>query len=555
MNKRKNSERRFVPLIAVPERLSGFLDDMLALRFPMERCFSLRDLLIALGAVLVLLLSIVIRPLAGYRIYVCLAAAITAVVPLLLSAVRLVRRSCFPAEECAVLLSAAVFFLLKDYYAAVLLPVFSTLLVQTQSYSLLQRNAAMANAPEGFPLPQLDKTEHGRWIQSGSLSFFSLLVLAAVILGITALFHWEAPQPYLHALAVCLALSGPSAAIFAGSLTHFGTYYTAACEKIEFSDQQTAADYSRCSLFVFSKTGTVTDGHYVITEVAPVKATREELIRLAALAECRSEHPIAQALKQAAGFPADYVPEQLLEVNEIPGKGVSSFYAGKQIYVGNAEFLEEHGVWFQIPARSGSAIHIAVDNRYCGYLMISDNIRGGAFEALEELRGEGVRNLTMLTGDVRSAAKPLASSLNFDLVKAQLSPSEKGAAIRYLRFTNGDRAHLACVGDGYHDADMFEEADISVCLESGYKTEADVRIRSDDIMTLPASYRICRSGRRLLTAVLTALLAAKLLFCVAGCAGLLPAALLLTLDGICGIAAVVRSMMSFRTSGKREAGE
>ena len=284
----------------------------------------------------------------------------------------------------------------------------------------------------------------------------------------------------------------------------------------------------------------------MISEIAPIGISEEELLRIAALAECRSSHPIAKALMEASGLQDGSAVSDLLSVEEIPGKGISAFYAGHQIYVGNGALLDEHGIWFAVPAKSGSAIHVAVDNSYRGYIMISDTIRDGAFDALEELREAGASTLAMLTGDVRSTARALASSLNFDMVKPELTPEEKGAAVKYLRSVHGDDAHIACVGDGFQDAEMFQQSDISVCLEAKEDCTAEVRIYSGDILCIPKSYRICRKAAGMMILSLAAVAAVKLILFILGMRSLIPDSLALAADSLVGTAVTVYSLLSFR---------
>ena len=148
-----------------------------------------------------------------------------------------------------------------------------------------------------------------------------------------------------------------------------------------------------------------------------------------------------------------------MQIEEIPGRGVSAFIEGRHIYVGNAALMEEHGIWYQTPTRVGTAIHVAVENRYWGHILLSDKLREGAFDALEDLRARGVKQMVMLTGDVLSVTRNVAAALNFDMVRAELSPAAKLSAIRYLLRGMGDDTTLAYVGDGIHDAPLFDEAE------------------------------------------------------------------------------------------------
>ena len=317
-----------------------------------------------------------------------------------------------------------------------------------------------------------------------------------------------------------LVLSSPSAVLFSALLTHFGAIYSAAKAEILFDSDLTPEAFQRCRLFAFSKTGTVTDGRFVVSEIKPVRE--------------------------------GVVPQGVLETKEIPGKGVSTFFSGHHIYVGNAGLLEDNGIWYQIPDKTGSAIHVAVDSTYRGYIMISDTLRENAFEALEELRALGVTTLVMLTGDVRSSARTLASSLNFDMVKPELNPEEKGSAIRYLRSAHGDRARIACVGDGYHDADMFREADISVCLEPRDEAPgANVSIFPNNISLIPLAFRIARITERTLLINCAGLLGVKILLAVLGAAAVFQTGLVAGLDFLFGAAATVYALTCLTLEKRR----
>ena len=486
MSKHSSAFNTIPSVLSIPEKLNAWIRKLLGLRFPVERHFSGRDLLLTACAGLVLLLSVLIRALAPFRLYACVLAALAAAVPLALQGYRMIRQKKAPLEECTWLLSALLAMLIGETTAAPLILIFANLLMQAEAYSLLHRDAAtdyLADSDlklrHAVETADTEKSPERRVLASASLGFYVLYVLIALVFAGCALFHVTDYRIWLHRALVFLVLSSPSAVLFSSLLTHFGAIYSASKAGILYDSNVTPEEFARCRLFAFSKTGTVTDGRFIVSEIAPVGVSEEELLRIAAVAECRSDHPIAMTLKAAAGLREGVVPQGVLETKEIPGKGVSTFFSGHHIYVGNAGLLEENGIWYQIPAKTGSAIHVAVDSTYRGYLMVSDALRENAFEALEELRALGISTLVMLTGDVRSSARTLASSLNFDMVKPELSPEEKGSAIRYLRSAHGDRARIACVGDGFHDADMFREADISVCLEPKAEAPgADVSIFS-----------------------------------------------------------------------------
>ncbi|MBO7670075.1 MAG: HAD-IC family P-type ATPase, partial [Oscillospiraceae bacterium] len=397
-----------------------------------------------------------------------------------------------------------------------------------------------------------EENKRRRLLASGLIGAFCLLVLAALIMLLLALIHWREPQKWLYRALIFLVLSPMTALCFASMLTHFGALFSAAKAGIQFRDGTVPERFAECRLFAFGKTGTVTDGRFVISEICPAGGIGEDdLLRIAAIAECRSDHPIARALRAAAGLEEGVIPNGFQNSEEIPGKGVSTLFSKHQIYVGNAALLEDHEIWYQVPAKSGSAIHIAVDGTYRGHIMIADALRENAFEALEELRAQGAQSLVMLTGDVRSASRRLASSLNFDMVKPELSPEEKGSAVRYLRSVHGEKARIACVGDGFHDAAMFEASDVSVSMNPAGGEKPDIRICSDDILGIPAAYRFSRESERILQIDVITLILVKLLLVILGCASVLPLSAVVPVDFLVSAAAVIFALTSL-TMDKRK---
>ena len=550
MSKHSSAFSTIPSVLSLPEKLNAWVRTLLGLRFPVERHFSGRDLLLAAGSGLLLLLGVWVRALSPLRLYVCVLVALAAAVPLALQGFGMLRMKRAPLEEITWLLSALLAMLTGETTAGPLILIFADLLMQVEAYSLLHRDAAPDRLAESdlklrhaVETADAEKSPERRVLASASLGFYVLYVLIALVFAVCALLHLADWKTWLHRALIFLVLASPSAVLFSALLTHFGAIYSAAKAGILFAGDDTPERFSRCRMFAFSKTGTVTDGRFIVSEIAPVGVSEAELLRIAAVAECRSEHPIAMALKAAAGLREGVVPEGILETKEISGKGVSTFFSGHHIYVGNAGLLEENGIWYQIPAKTGSAIHVAVDSTYRGYIMISDSLRENAFEALEELRSLGAGTLVMLTGDVRSGARTLASSLNFDMVKPELNPEEKGSAVRYLRSAHGDGARIACVGDGYHDAEMFREADISVCLEPKADAPgADVSIFSDETARIPLAFRICRVTERTLLMNTAVLLGVKILLAVLGAAAVFSTGLVAALDYVFGAAATVYAL-------------
>ena len=305
---------------------------------------------------------------------------------------------------------------------------------------------------------------------------------------------------WLNRAAVVLLLASPSALSLSLPLAYRGAIQRCASRGIVVKGEDCVEDFARTKTMVFAKTGIITEGVYRIGELCPEQVDAAMLLAVAAAAESYSQHPIAMALKEAAGW-TKKTAENVEQSEEKPGKGVSAFVEGRFVLVGNAALMEEHSILCTMPKRSGSAIHVAVNNVYWGYIMIADKTRERAFDALEGLRLQGVGNTVMLTGDVLSVSRPLASAMNFDMVKAELPPEGKRSAIEYLMDSMGSGERLAFVGDGIHDAPLLEKADLGITLNALHRAQglsaADMAILGDDIMTLPALMRICQSAYRI----------------------------------------------------------
>ena len=553
MSKHSPASNRIPSILAIPDKLKDIRKKLLALRIPRERQFYGWAALLLLVAGVLIILFTLIRPLRGMREIALAAAAVLSLPVIVLDGLVLIRKKMLPIEEIVLLLASVIVVIVRDMGALAAILMSAAALREVEGYAQLHRDAVLYGEQEERvelreQLQQCDveKSATGAVLMPAEVGVFASYLLLALIMLLTAAFHTSDWIKWLGRAAVCLILASPSASVCTIVLNHFGIFSSIARHGIVFSDDRVPEEYRQCRLFAFSKTGTVTDGNYVISEIAPVGISEQELLRIAAVAECRSEHPIAQALRKAAGLTDEMSIGEDAHIEEIPGKGVSALVGGHQIYVGNADFLDEHGIWFSIPSRSGSAIHVAVDNAYRGFIMIADEIREGAFEALEELRAQGASTLVMLTGDVRSAARTLASSLNFDMVKPELTPEEKASAVQYLRSVHGERARIVCVGDGYHDAEMFRQSDIAVCLNAENAKNTEVSIFSGDILQIPRSFRICRRAFLMLLICLSVLLGVKLALCLLGLFSAVSLPVICVVDAAFGIAAVIYTLTGLR---------
>ena len=281
---------------------------------------------------------------------------------------------------------------------------------------------------------------------------------------------------------------------------------------------------SKAETFVFDKTGAITEGRFTVTDVEPVRISEKELLAIAAAAESRSSHPIAQALRLAC---EGELPEEdeNLQIEEIPGRGVSAFIGGKHVYVGNSMLLTDHDIDFSAPSRSGTVIHVAVDGVYAGHIILTDKVKEGAFDAIEGLRANGVTNAIMFTSDVRSVARSVAASLNFDMVRPELTPKAKISAVEYLMATKGSGTSLAFVCAGNSDLPAMERADVGIAMGAlrygNALATADVSVMGDDIRRLPLALRISRAVRRTSLNIILVSLAVKAALLLLGALGIM----------------------------------
>ena len=348
---------------------------------------------------------------------------------------------------------------------------------------------------------------------------------------------------------ILLLLAGPSSLVISSDLGYLGACLSALRQGILLKTQVVMEKLANTGVMIFGKTGTITEGHYVVTEVFPVPGVSEEqILQVAAAAEYHSKHPIAKCLRKAAKLPPEMV-EGVMDVQETAGRGISAFIEGRMVYVGNAAHLEDHHVWCDTPQRSGAAIHVAVENKYWGYIMLSDSLRDGAFDALESLRSLGVKDLIMLTGDVQSVSRQLAQSMNFDKIRAELRPADKLSYIRSVRGGLADNSYLGYVGDGINDAPMMENSDYGVAINAlktwEESSQADVAILDDEIHMLPAVMRISVQMEHIALVDLLVWAGVKLLLMILGLTGVIPVAGAVLVDALSALFILYNALRAY----------
>ena len=347
--------------------------------------------------------------------------------------------------------------------------------------------------------------------------------LALLVAVLPPLFGLGSFQEWIYRALVLLVISCPCALLISIPLGYFGGIGAASRRGILIKGGAVLDNLRDIRVAAFDKTGTLTEGVFEVNAVLPMPGvSREELLSVAALAESRSNHPIARSVLRAA-LAAGLGTEKDAAVSamrEIPGKGVEVTADGAQVLAGNAALLEARNITPLPVDMPGSVVQVARDGRALGALVVSDRIKPQAPGALEALRRLGVDVLAMLTGDRQSQARPVAKELGLDVLKAELLPEDKASALEAL----GPTRQTLMVGDGINDAPVLATAGVGVAMgglgsEAAIET-ADVVILDDNPQRLPELLRIARRTRRIVWENIVLALGIKGLFMGLGIVGL-----------------------------------
>ena len=296
-----------------------------------------------------------------------------------------------------------------------------------------------------------------------------------------------------------LVISCPCALVISIPLSFFAGIGGASNAGVLVKGSNYLETLSETKYVVFDKTGTMTQGVFEVSGVHHSSMDTEKLLEYAALAECHSSHPISKSLKKAYGKPLD--PSRVTEIEEISGNGVTAKVDGVRVAAGNSKLMEKLGVDCMECHSVGTVVHMAVDGKYAGHILISDQIKPHAKEAIAALKKCGVKKTIMLTGDRREAARQVAEELGIDEVHSELLPGDKVAQVEKLLDEKGEKEKLAFVGDGINDAPVLSRADIGIAmgaLGSDAAIEAaDIVLMDDDPLKISKAIRISRKCLRI----------------------------------------------------------
>ena len=348
------------------------------------------------------------------------------------------------------------------------------------------------------------------------------VVLAAVALALlpplfTSIQWVDSIQRALNFLVV----SCPCALVISVPLSFFGGIGGASKNGILVKGGNYLEVLAKTELVVFDKTGTLTRGVFNVTAIHPDHCGEAQLLELAALAERYSDHPISRSLKEAYGKELD--ASRVSNVEELSGRGVRATVDGRQICAGNDKLMEDIGVSWHPCHRVGTTVHVASDGVYLGHIVISDEVKPDAKEAITALKACGVRRTVMLTGDSKAVGESVAQELGLDEVHTQLLPADKVTRVEALLGEVSPKGALAFVGDGINDAPVLSRADIGIAmggLGSDAAIEAaDIVLMDDKPSKLADAIRIARRTLAIVRQNIVFALAVKFLVLALSAAG------------------------------------
>lgn len=302
---------------------------------------------------------------------------------------------------------------------------------------------------------------------------------------------WEI---WVYRALTFLVISCPCALVISIPLSFFAGLGGASKEGVLIKGSNYLESLSQTSIVVFDKTGTLTRGVFEVSGIHHNTIPEEKLIELAALAECASSHPISKSLQKAYG--KEIERDRVTGIQEISGSGVIARVDGAEVAAGNGKLMKRMGVDYMDCHSSGTIIHIAIDGKYAGHVVISDVEKPTSRAAIAELKKIGVKKTVMLTGDIGRVAEYMAKKLGVDQYRSDLLPADKVAEVEKLLAETGRKGKLAFVGDGINDAPVLSRADIGIAMgamgSDAAIEAADIVLMDDDPMKISKAIKISR---------------------------------------------------------------
>lgn len=399
------------------------------------------------------------------------------------------------------------------------------------------------------------KSNSEKFITRFSRYYTPVVVSLALILAIIPplLIKESTFSEWIHRALSFLVVSCPCALVISIPLSFFGGIGGASASGILVKGGNYLEALAKAKTFVFDKTGTLTKGTFEVTDIQPQSEgiSKNELLRIACAAERASSHPIAMSLKKKAD--AELVRlDEAESIREIAGRGVCASIDGQSVLVGNARLMRENDVECAEKNTAGTTVHVAADGKYLGYIVISDEIKSEAHDAIAALKREGIERVVMLTGDARSVGRSVADELGMDECCAEQLPSDKVERVNELLEKSDGNDKLAFVGDGINDAPVLARADIGIAmgaLGSDAAIEAaDIVIMNDNLLSLSKAMRIARKATRIAKENTVFAIAVKAAVLVLSASGVASMWMAVFADVGVAVIAILNAMRTLRTN-------
>lgn len=327
---------------------------------------------------------------------------------------------------------------------------------------------------------------------------------------------------WIYRALTFLVISCPCALVISIPLSFFAGIGGASNQGILVKGSNYLETLAQTKYVVFDKTGTMTQGVFEVSGIHHNKMPDEKLLEYAALAECSSSHPISKSLQKAYGKPIDR--NRVTDIEEISGNGVIAKVDGISVAAGNTKLMNRLGIAYQDCHHVGTVVHMAIDGKYAGHILISDIIKPHAKEAIAELKKAGISKTVMLTGDSKRVADQVAEELGIQEVYSELLPADKVSRVEELLNQKSEKAKLAFVGDGINDAPVLSRADIGIAmgaLGSDAAIEAaDIVLMDDDPLKISKAIKIARKCIRIVYENIYFAIGIKILCLILGALGI-----------------------------------
>ena len=351
----------------------------------------------------------------------------------------------------------------------------------------------------------------------GALALAFIPPIVLLIMGKPAM--WG---DWIYRALTFLVISCPCALVISIPLSFFAGIGGASNQGILVKGSNYLETLAQTKYVVFDKTGTMTQGVFEVSGIHHNEMPDEKLLEYAALAECSSSHPISKSLQKAYGKPIDR--NRVTDIEEISGNGVIAKVDGVSVAAGNTKLMNRLGIAYQDCHHVGTVVHMAIDGKYAGHILISDIIKPHAKEAIAELKKAGISKTVMLTGDSKRVADQVAGELGIQEVYSELLPADKVSRVEELLNQKSEKDKLAFVGDGINDAPVLSRADIGIAmgaLGSDAAIEAaDIVLMDDDPLKISKAIKIARKCIRIVYENIYFAIGIKILCLILGALGI-----------------------------------